>query len=80
MCVLNLSHCQRIALVTVHHDWYSGVVCNSGVVGRIGVFYVDDFFFVGGLSDGGKMAITFVDGIVFDGDGRIDIFVELLYI
>jgi len=26
------------------------------------------------------MAITFVDGIVFYGDGRIYIFVELLYI
>jgi hypothetical protein len=80
MSVFYFSHTQSIALVAVHHHWYFGVICESGIVSRISILYVYYLFFVCGLSDRRKVAVAFVDGIVFDWDGRVDIFIELLYI
>lgn len=38
---------------------------------------IDDIFFIGSVSDGGEVAIAFIDGIVFRGDGWVDVPVEL---
>lgn len=39
---------------------------------------IDDFFLVGPVADGRKVAVAFVDGVIFGGDGRVDIAIKLL--
>ena len=67
-----------LACLAVDHYWDPGVTCLSGIVGWVCLLDIGDFFFVGPVADGREMAVAFVDGVVFGGNGRVDIPFELL--
>ena len=51
-----------------------------GVVVFVGLLDVDSFFFVVDVAEGGEVAVAFVDGISFGGDGGVSVAVKLLQV
>ena len=69
-----------LAGLAVDHNWYTGVAGFSRVVSRVGLLYIGNFFFVGSMSDGGKVTVAFVYSIVLGWNGRVDVSLDLLNI
>jgi hypothetical protein len=63
--------------LTIYHHWNTRVVCNSGVICRVGLLDIHYIFFIGSVSDGGKVTVTFVDRVILGGDGRVHVPVKL---
>jgi len=78
MGILNFGHSQILTMLTVNHNWNARIVSYPWVICRVGMLYVYDLFFMSWLPDRRKVAIAFIDGVVFYGNRGVDISVKLL--
>lgn len=79
MLILNLSHGELGAGITLDHDWEPGKGSVGGVIIGVGLVDKDDSFGECGVRDGLlDFRVVFVEELAFCGDGGVDIAIGVI--